>query len=316
MVRLPFFVALDRAAGSARTRTAGRPTTAGACGSIPGMNKTHALVLLLAAVSLSPPLEAWSPRGHRLVGELAERQLQPETRRAVAELLEGEPEPTLGGVAYWADALRNADPERFAATSRWHYVKLQPGTCTLDRAKDCPDGACVVGAIEAQSRILADASRPRDERREALKFLVHFVGDAHQPMHAGHREDQGGNRVAIVLRTDIPPEAYARDRYRDGVMQTNVHSLWDYYVLGSFDGTDAQYADRLHAQGWPARPASLTPAAAWAGESCRTSDRTGLYPADANLDHAYLDAFRPLAEQRVRQGAFRLAHLLDELLAH
>lgn len=279
------------------------------------MPRLPALLLLLAATSLPPPAEAWAPRGHRLVGELAQRQLAPDTLRTVAELLEGEPEPTLGGVAYWADGLRHADPDRFAATSRWHYVKTQPGTCTIDRARDCPDGACVVGAIEAQSRILADAKRPREERREALKFLVHFVGDVHQPMHAGHREDQGGNRVAIVLRTEIPPEAYARDKYRDGVMQTNVHALWDYYVLGSFDGTDAQYADRLAAPGWPARGASLTPAAAWAGESCRLSDRDGLYPPDPNLDAAYLDAFRPLAEQRVRQAAFRLAWLLDSLLA-
>ncbi|HET9482409.1 MAG TPA: S1/P1 nuclease [Xanthomonadales bacterium] len=279
------------------------------------MKRLSVLLPLVAVALLAPPVEAWSPRGHRLVGELAQRQLHPGTARAVDELLEGEPEPTLGGVAYWADALRAAEPERFAATSRWHYVKTQPGSCTIDRAKDCPDDACVVGAIEAQSRILADASRPREERRDALKFLVHFVGDVHQPMHAGHRDDQGGNKVALVLRTDIPPEAYARDKYRDGVMQTNVHAVWDYYVLGSFAGTDAQYADRLHAPGWPARLAVLTPAAAWAGESCRLSDRPGLYPADTNVDAAYLDAFRPLAEQRVRQAAFRLAWLLDTLLA-
>ena len=283
-------------------------------GSICGMKRMSALLLFLATALLPLSADAWSPRGHRLVGELAQRQLHPDTLRAVDALLEGEPEPTLGGVAYWADALRGADPDRFAATSRWHYVKTQPGSCTVDLAQ-CPDGACVVGAIEAQSRILADASRPREERREALKFLVHFVGDVHQPMHAGARDDRGGNTVAIVLRTDIPPEAYARASYRDGVMQTNVHSVWDYYVLGSFAGTDAQYADRLHAPGWPARGASLTPAAAWAAESCRVAERPGFYPADPNLDAAYLDAFRPLAEQRVRQAAFRLAWLLDSLLA-
>jgi hypothetical protein len=279
------------------------------------MNRTIVMLFLVCALGSAPSAHAWSPRGHRLVGELAERQLHPDTRRAVAELLAGEPEPTLGGVAYWADALRGDDPDRFAATSRWHYVKTQPGSCTIDRARDCVDGACVVGAIEAQSRILADETRPQAERREALKFLVHFVGDAHQPMHAGHRDDRGGNTVAIVLRTDIPPEAYAREHYRDGVMQTNLHSLWDYYVLGSAPGTDAQYAERLAALGWPARPESLTPASAWAAESCRLGDRAGFYPADTNLDAAYLESFRPLAEQRVRQAAFRLAALLDGLLS-
>jgi nuclease S1 len=286
----------------------------GIYGSIAPMNRL-VLIVLLGLLALPPPASAWSKRGHRLVGELAERQLQPATRSAVAELLEGEPEPSLGGVAYWADALRNDDPDRFAATSRWHYVKTQPGTCMIDRARDCPDGACVVGAIEAQSRILADTSRPRQERREALKFLVHFVGDVHQPMHAGYREDLGGNKIAIVLRTDIPPEAYARANYRDGLMQTNLHSLWDFYVLGSWPGTDEQYADRLDAPGWPARGPTLTPAAAWAAESCHVSDRPGLYPTETNLDAAYLDEFRPLQEQRVRQAAYRLAWLLDNLLA-
>lgn len=278
------------------------------------MKLTIATALLVTALGYTAPSMGWAERGHRLVGELAERQLQPATRRAIAELLEGEPEPTLGGVANWADVLRGTDPDRFAATSRWHYVKTTAGTCVVDRARDCPGGECVVDAIAAQARILSDPTRPREERRDALKFLVHFVGDLHQPLHAGHRDDRGGNEAVIVLRTAIPPQAYAREQYRDGVMQTNLHALWDYYVLASANESAAAHADRLAAPGWPARPATLTGASAWAAESCRLTDRAGFYPAAANLADADLTAFRPLAEQRIRQAAFRLAALLDDLL--
>ena len=278
------------------------------------MKITLTTVLLVIALGHAAPSMGWAERGHRLVGELAERQVRPATRQAIAELLEGEREPTLAGVAYWADALRGADPDRFAATSRWHYVKTTTGTCVVDRPRDCPDGACVVGAIETQSRILADTSRSREERRDALKFLVHFVGDVHQPLHAGHREDRGGNTVELVLRTGIEPEAYARAQYRDGVMQTNLHALWDYYVLESAHESVAAHADRLDEPGWPARPSAMTGATAWAAESCRVTDRPGFYPTETNLVEEDLAASRPLAEQRIRQAAFRLAALLDDLL--
>jgi hypothetical protein len=248
------------------------------------------------------------------VADLAERQLRPETRAAVAELLAGEPEPTLAGVAYWADALRGTDPERFRATSAWHYVKSSPGTCAVDMTRDCPNGACVVGAIEAQTRVLADATRPLSERRDALKFVVHLVGDAHQPFHASDRDDLGGNRVALTLRTPIEPEAYARAQYVNGVMQTNLHSVWDYYIVADADLPSAAFADGLAATGWPTSPDAMSPPSAWAGESCRLIDQRSLYPLSEELDPVYLEEFRPLAEQRIRQAAYRLAFLLNHAL--
>ena len=89
-------------------------------------------LLLLWAVVCSDGVRAWAETGHRLVGDLAERQLRPEIRALVDELLVGESEPTLAGVANWADALRGSDPKRFQATSQWHYVKSLPGTCAVD----------------------------------------------------------------------------------------------------------------------------------------------------------------------------------------
>src|SRR6476469_3089773 len=91
---------------------------------------------------------AWSTLGHQLVGQVAQELLTPEAKVRVAELLKGEPDPTLAGVAMWADTLRTTDPERFKATARWHYVNPPRGTCRYVETRDCPDGACVVEAVE------------------------------------------------------------------------------------------------------------------------------------------------------------------------
>lgn len=274
--------------------------------------------LIVLTLLLASPVGAWSALGHRLVGELAQRHLSPAARAEVATLLAGEPVPTLAGVASWADGIRDADPERFRQTTRWHYVNFPAGACDYVAERDCPGGNCVIGAIEAQRRILADRSQPREARRDALKFLVHLVGDVHQPMHAGNRNDKGGNTFQVSLATELKPEAYARDKYVDGVQGTNLHSVWDYYVLGGAGLDLDDYADRLDRQPWPPaidRGTALRPAA-WAGESCRLLDSQELYPAQHKMDHRYLDRMRPLAEQRVRQAAYRLASLLNDTLEH
>ena len=274
------------------------------------------LALLLSVLAFSPAAMAWSALGHRLVGELAERHLSPVAEAQVKVLLAGEPDPTLAGVAVWADQLRDNDPERFKQTSRWHYINTPPGTCAYRPARDCPDGNCVIAAIEQQRAILADRRQPLAVRRDALKFVVHFVGDIHQPMHANNRDDKGGNNYQISLRTDMEPEAWARNRYANGVMGTSLHSVWDYYILGS-EGLDlGHYANRLDALPWPPMVAATTGPEAWAGESCRLVDARRLYPDKHTMDRSYLDAERPLAEQRVRQAAYRLAQLLDATLGH
>ena len=277
------------------------------------------LAALLATLVASAPALAWSALGHRLVGALAERHLSPAAEAQVKLLLAGEPVPTLAGVADWADRLRDLDPERFKATSKWHYVNTPPGEgCDYVPPRDCPDGDCVIGAIEAQRRILADRSQPLEARRDALKFVVHFIGDIHQPMHATNHDDLGGNRYQISLRTELQPEAYARKNYVDGVMGTNLHSIWDYYILGTagFGGdmpAVEPYAERLDKLPWPPMPAGgpATGPEAWAAESCRLVDARHLYPDGHKLDDAYLAQFRPLAEQRIRQAAWRLAQVLE-----
>ena len=276
----------------------------------------RAIPVLILGLVFSAPALAWGVLGHALVGELAGRHLQPAAQSEVRALLDGETVPTLGGVASWADALRDGEPERFKATSPWHYVNYPLGQCDFVPARDCPGGDCVIGAIEKQRAILADRSQSREARRDALKFLVHFIGDIHQPMHAGNRNDLGGNKFQVSLRTDVQPEPYARKKYVDGVMGTNLHSVWDYYVLAERGLKLKAYADVLDALPWPPMPAhgAMSPPAAWAAESCRLLDARSLYPQQHKMDRSYPDAMRPLAEQRVRQAAWRLSVVLNEAL--
>lgn len=257
-------------------------------------------ILLLAVLSftsllVAPPARAWSEFGHELIAELAWQRLSPATRAGVDALLQGEPVPTLAGVAAWPDAIR--DLPEFEHTAPLHYVRIHDADCVFNRARDCRGEACVVGAIERYRRVLADASRPRAERAEALKFVVHFVGDVHQPLHSGHRDDRGGNRFQVNV----------------GGEGTNLHAVWDYHVLRHADLDFAQWVARLSS---PAATASGDTPAQWAEASCRKTNEPGFYPRrPGKLPRGYLEANRPYVEARLKQAAAELAALLESALS-
>jgi hypothetical protein len=277
--------------------------------------------VLLFALLCPAIASAWGPDGHRIVGELAQRQLTPQAAAAVADLLRGEQEPSLAGVANWADTLRQSDPDRFKKTQKWHYDDFPRGDCDFVPPRDCPDGNCVIEQIPAQEKILADTTQPRQARIDALKFLVHFVGDVHQPFHAGYADDKGGNDFQVSLRTDIQPQDYALASYVDGVMGTNLHAVWDYYIIARHGESAHRYADELAARTTPdaKAPADETTtggeARDWALESCRIVAAESLYPSAHKLDAAYLDQMRPIAERRLIQAGHRLAAVLNTALA-
>jgi hypothetical protein len=274
--------------------------------------KTFLCCLLFAATTLLPgPASGWSRQGHQIVAELAAQDLTPEARREVAALLAGEPDPTLAGIATWADDIRAESRVGEHAlgkrSSRWHYVNFQRGAgCEYAPARECPGGNCVIGAINTQRAVLADRTRPLAERRDALKFLVHFVGDVHQPMHAGYADDRGGNNHQLNYRGKGAPKGEG----------TQLHGVWDYWLLQSAGLDNAAYVQRLRQSPVPTEPtpASDNPPAAWALESCRLMQAEGVYPPRRRIGDDYLDRFRPMAEVRLRQAGARLAELLNDSL--
>ena len=274
---------------------------------------------LLAGLLLPLSALAWGPVGHRIVGDLAERQLTPAAEIEVKRLLAGEPVPSLAGVANWADQLRQLDPDRFKRTSRFHYLNFPHDDCSYVPARDCPDGQCAVAAINRNFLVLSDRSRGDGERGDALKFLVHFVGDLHQPMHTGYVDDRGGNAYQISYQGTAwhakpKPEGY--DGYQPNGW--NLHSVWDSLIVES-RGLDApHYAAALARQpALPPDPARMSdrPAVEWALESCHIAHGADIYPSGHTMGDDYLIAHRPVVETRLRRAGARLAMMINYALS-
>lgn len=247
------------------------------------------LVLLLGLVA-HQTVQAWGRQGHHIVAGLAQAQLTPEARKEIDRLLALEPGETLVSISTWADE------HRTPATAAWHYVNFPRNSCTYDAERDCPDGKCVVAAIDKQLAILKfDVS---DEKRlRALKYLVHLVADVHQPLHAGYLDDRGGNTYQL--------QAFMRG--------TNLHSLWDTGMIAQLGEDSDTVVKRLltklstKEQG----EKSITHAAE---ESCRIVGMSGYYPA-RRVGQEYIVRFMPVLEQRLELSGRRLASLLNTAFA-
>ncbi|MGN6280635.1 S1/P1 nuclease [Frateuria sp.] len=256
-------------------------------------------VFLLACVLLVPDAHAWGPDGHRIVAELAQRHLSPAAEAQVERLLAPEHTRRLADVATWADDVQD-DPAQQAlwkATRGMHYINFANRDCGYQPPRDCRQGRCVVAGLEHYVAVLGDRNQSDAARREALKFVVHFVGDVHQPLHAGYRPDKGGNTYQVQFQGK----------------GSNLHRVWDSGMLRT-RGLDWQhYAQRLDARPMVALPPDrATPFVAWAEESCRLT--RDLYPDGHTVGASYLEAELPLAEKRLRQAGRRLAQLLNRTL--
>lgn len=254
-----------------------------------------------ACIATSNSALAWGPEGHEVVALIAQQHLTPEASKSTDALLALEPEAgaTLASVASWADRIRDKN------TAAWHYVNLpRDSDCQYLAARDCPGGDCVVGALEAQVKRLA-SSAPPAERLEALKWIVHLVGDLHQPLHVAFADDRGGNTWQL--------QAFGKG--------TNLHALWDSGLLREIEPNAVVLAARLGAADLAARLPTLssTPLlgfapAAWAQQSCRIVSRADFYPLH-QLPAAYAQTFGPVAQHQLRDAGLRLAATLNAALA-
>ncbi|HEY4581780.1 MAG TPA: S1/P1 nuclease [Lysobacter sp.] len=268
------------------------------------MNRRLLAAALLFAVA--SPAFAWGRLGHRLVADLAQDELTPKARAQVDALLAGEPGATLASVASWADELRSNDPVLGKRSAPWHYVSIHSADCDYDAATDCRGDDCVVGAIGKQTAILADRDQPVEARRTALKFVVHFIGDIHQPLHAGNRPDKGGNTVQVRLPTPA-----------GGERGSNLHSAWDSGLIelaGRDEAAYLQHLRRLPLAVPVAAPALPPRAADWAQLSCAITTRPGLYPPTARLDADYARTWTPVIDEQLRRAGMHLARVLNAAL--
>jgi hypothetical protein len=263
------------------------------------MNLRRVAACLLACFLLIPEAQAWGPDGHRIVAELAQRHLSPAAEAQVERLLAPEHTRRLADVATWADDMQDdpAQQSLWKATRGMHYINFRDRQCNYQPPQDCRSGRCVVGALQHYVAVLGDRSQSDAARREALKFVVHFVGDVHQPLHAGYRDDKGGNTFQVQF---------------DG-KGSNLHRVWDSGMLRSRGLGWQDYARQLDARGTVSLPpATDAPYVAWAEESCRLS--RDIYPAGHTIGARYVATELPQAERRLREAGRRLAEVLNRAL--
>ncbi len=267
----------------------------------------RAIAIVVLGFSVATLAQAWGPLGHSVVAELAQRHLSPSAEAEVERLLAPERTRSLADIANWADQVQD-DPARAALwkqTRAQHYINFHGGSdCDYVPPRDCRDGRCVVSALQYYVGVLSDRSQPDNVRREALKFVVHFVGDVHQPLHAGYRDDKGGNTYQVQF---------------DG-QGSNLHKVWDSGMLNSRGLDWQEYAQQLDS-GVPVKlPAPIAPLdnpyAQWAEESCRITAEPGFYPSGHVITPAYVKAELPVADRRLREAGRRLAEVLNLALGH
>lgn len=277
------------------------------------------LILFLAALCAASPAAAWWEYGHESVGRIAMDSVRPDTRAAIQRLLaKGRlletPDCSVATIelaSYWPDCIKTLG-DRFSYASPWHYQNVdicQP----FDLKSACKDGNCVSAQIERTARILADRKAPERERLMALAFLVHFVGDLHNPMHAGDRGDRGGNDV--------------KANYGIIAGRTNLHSMWDGYLAERGISTPPSGPRAILAQSSAAERAELAAGSVedWSREGWEASrtqayttligDPCGPKPQGRpTLTEAQVRKLIPVIRRQVLAGGLRLARLLDDAL--
>jgi len=256
--------------------------------------RTPILILTLASM-----LHAWGTEGHSLVARIAAEQLTPAAQTRVTALLgSGQ---SLRSISSWADEVRRSR----ADTGPWHFIDIQVTDPHLDMARDCHKGDCVLAKIADFERVLRDASASPGQQREALMFLVHLIGDMHQPLHCSDRHDRGGNSTKV--------------RFRD--RDTNLHSVWDSGLLSHMPPEDQLFAIySAEAKRRNKKWAKGTPAV-WAEEIHKKSAKItyGKLPKVANgaitsLDADYEKAAGALVREEIEKAGVRLALVLNTTL--
>jgi nuclease S1 len=263
------------------------------------LSATFAFILCWPSYAL-----AWGYTGHRVIAEIAEQFLEPETAHKVRDLLAIENVSTLAEVSTWADQIRLQRPE----TAPWHYVNIpvhpaagEPNS--YDAARDCPNNACVVAQIERFERELADRELPERQRLEALKYLVHFIGDVHQPLHASNNQDRGGNEVQVTFMGH----------------QTNLHAVWDTGVIEpAVRGDERGYALQLAQNITDAERKlwSSDDPVSWANDAYEiaVTEVYGKLPHAGVIPESYEVQALPIVNEQLAKAGVRLAAVLNKLL--
>ena len=264
------------------------------------------LVFALVCAAATPASWAWGREGHRLTALVAEQYLTPETKAQIAELLGRQ---SIADVASWADDYR-AD---HAASAPWHFVDIPRDAAKFDRDRDCPVSStdpsspwrdCVTDRILYFEGRLGDETLSREQRAEALKFVVHLIGDVHQPFHA-IGDDRGGNQISVRFLGS--PQC-------DG-SKCNLHGIWDSSILEHEGLSEKKFVEHLDeeiaAHHWEKMTGGDP--VAWANVSHHYAVEA-YAPNGALITREYATDESKVIDAQLALGGLRLARVLNRIL--
>ncbi|HEX7332176.1 MAG TPA: S1/P1 nuclease [Pyrinomonadaceae bacterium] len=254
--------------------------------------------ILLGCYSL--PAYAWGADGHRIVARIAQQNIRPQTRTRIRQILGNG--VTLMSVANYADAVRN----RYRHTYNNHFVDIPRDLNDYVATRDCvvhPEkGNCILGALETYRSEAVKSDLSMGRRRFALKFIVHLIGDMHQPLHCSDNEDHGGNDVEVTFLGN----------------DSNLHRVWDSGIINAGGLTEQEFADALASDLSAQEINDLKRGTliTWALEA-HTLAREYAYdlPSNNRLGNAYYERSMPVVDKQLLRGGMRLARVLDWMFA-
>jgi hypothetical protein len=262
------------------------------------------LLATLVILFSSSQAFAWGYTAHHVIAEIAEQFLEPQTVPKVRALLEVENATTLAEVSTWADEIRTQHPE----TAPWHYVDIpihppQGGTEGYDHSRDCPHDDCIVAKIQQFEGVLSDPQLPDRQRLEALKYIAHFIGDLHQPLHVSNGNDGGGNEIAVTFMGQ----------------PTSLHAVWDTGIIErAVRGHERGYALKLAQDITPDELTSWSSGdpVAWANEGYEIAVHMiyGKLPHSGALPDSYQVEALPIVNEQLERAGVRLAAVLNAWL--
>jgi nuclease S1 len=264
------------------------------------------VIACLIQFALLAQAQAWGPEGHSIVAEIAQRRLTPAAAAQVRQIL-GE-NASLASRASWADDYRGLHLD----TARWHFVDIPLAAQAYDEARDCapsPEGDCIIHELQRSLHDLTDPASSATQRREALEFVVHFVGDVNQPLHTV-AELHGYNDLAVC---------YFSSPAKNDCEPTNLHTVWDVGLIRSIFWDWGAYADYLENDWLPAHDSAALEAGTpvdWALEAHKAARDVAVVGVAMN-DHLgadYLAAVRPTLDRQLAAAGVRLARTLNEAL--
>jgi hypothetical protein len=250
------------------------------------------LLCLGISILTTIPAQAWGPKGHRIIGEIAQRHLEQNVSKKVLKILKDE---SLAMSSTWMDFIKSDDS--FDHMYPWHYCTIPDSSFSFQENLTLKEGDVVQTLQRLIKEFKSKKFKDGDERM-AVRMLVHLIGDIHQPLHVGNGKDRGGNDFKVNWFNE----------------ESNLHKIWDSEIINYQDLSYTEYADWVDQDIFWVESLNDKSVIEWALESKKIRVN-GLYPDTNILNLSYDYNFQHIEtlNSQLLKAGFRLAMVLNEI---